>query len=111
MATLEAKLFQHITGLWQEVLYDFFVDLHNSCYVMHRGRVLVILERFIVSPQVYQLSTRYWYWSTMAARAIVYYRYLFLGYRGITQGVPLAPRIFNVIVDSNYPPLGWDVGR
>ena len=36
----------------------------------------------------------------MAARVSGYYGYPFQGSGGVTQGKPLSPRIFNVIVDS-----------
>ena len=36
----------------------------------------------------------------MAARAGGYYRTVFKGERGVTQGDPLSPTIFNVVVDA-----------
>ena len=36
----------------------------------------------------------------MAARAGGYYRKAFKGARGVTQGDPLSPTIFNVVVDA-----------
>ena len=43
-ATLEAKLLQQIEGLWQEVLYDIFVDIHKSYVALDWGSALEILE-------------------------------------------------------------------
>ena len=72
MATFEAKLLQHISGLRQEVLYKIFVYIHNVCDALNQGCTLTILEGYGVGPQVSCLLTRYWYWSTMAASVIIY---------------------------------------
>ena len=42
----------------------------------------------------------HWRRLTMAARAGGYYGKAFKGARGVTQGDPLSPTIFNVIVDA-----------
>ena len=36
----------------------------------------------------------------MVARDIGYHRHPLKGYRGVTQGYPLSPTIFNVVVDA-----------
>ena len=36
----------------------------------------------------------------MVARAVVYFGRPFKGYQGVTQGDPLCPTIFNVVVDA-----------
>ena len=42
----------------------------------------------------------YWYRLRMVARAGGYYRTTFQGFLGVTQGNPLSPTIFNVVVDA-----------
>ena len=42
----------------------------------------------------------YWRRLTMVARAGGYYGTAFGGERGVTQGDPLSPTIFNVVVDA-----------
>ena len=44
MGTLEVKIHQHIAGLWQEFLYEIFVDFHNNYDTMGKGHTPVILE-------------------------------------------------------------------
>ena len=36
----------------------------------------------------------------MVARAVGYYSKLFKGFRGVTEGDPIPPTIFNVMVDA-----------
>ena len=47
-----------------------------------------------------RLLREYWNKPTMVARAGGYYRTGFKGERGVTQGDPLSPNIFNVVVDA-----------
>ena len=42
--TLEAKLPHQISGMWQEVIYEIFLDLHNSYDMLYRGIALAILK-------------------------------------------------------------------
>ena len=47
-----------------------------------------------------RLLRTYWEKLTMVARVGGYYRTVFKGARGVTQGDPLSPTIFNVVVDA-----------
>ena len=47
-----------------------------------------------------RLLREYWNKLTMVARAGGYYGKGFNGERGVTQGDPLSPTIFNVVVDA-----------
>ena len=53
-----------------------------------------------MGDRVRRLLTVYWERTTMVARAGRYYRKGFKGERGVTQGDPLSPTIFNVVVDA-----------
>ena len=67
---------------------------------MERSRFLEILEGYSNGPKAMRLLTNYWRHLTMVARAGGYYRTLFRGEKGVTQGNPLSPTIFNVVVDA-----------
>ena len=47
-----------------------------------------------------KLLREYWETTTMVARAGSYYEEGFKGGKGVTQGDPLSPTIFNVVVDA-----------
>ena len=98
--TLEAKLLQQLAAMREEVLYVIFMDLTKAYDALDRSRCLGILEGYGVGPGARRLLQNYWCRLTMAARAGGYYRKAFKGARGVTQGDPLPPTIFNVVVDA-----------
>ena len=67
---------------------------------LDRSRCLEILEGYGVGPNARRLMTNYWRRLTMVARAGGYYGTAFGGEIGVTQGYPLSPTIFNVLVDA-----------
>ena len=76
------------------------LDLHKAYDNLDRSRCLEILEGYGVGTQSRRLLQKYWRRLTMVARAGGYYRTSFQGARGATQGYPLSPTIFNVVVDA-----------
>ena len=66
---------------------------------LNRSRSLEILEGYGVGPQARRFLQVYWGKSTMVAQAGGYYVTGFKGARGVTQGDPLSPTIFNGVVD------------
>ena len=77
-----------------------FLDLHKEYEALDRSMYLEILEGYGVSPKARRLLTTYWHRLTMVKRAGGYYRTALGGERGVTQGDPLSPTIFNVVVDA-----------
>ena len=76
------------------------MDLHKAYDALDRSRCLEILEGYGVGPRARELLQNYWQRLTMVAQAYGYYRTAFWGERGVTQGDPLFPTIFNVVVDT-----------
>ena len=99
-ATLEANLLQQLAVLREEVLYVIFLDLHKAYDALDRSSCLEILEGNGVGPRARGLIQTYWRRLTMVARAGGYYGTAFWGDIGVTQGDPLSPTIFNVVVDA-----------
>ena len=67
--TLDAKLFQQLADLREEVLYVIFLDLHKAYDALDRSRCLDILEGYWVGPRARRLLGTYWGKMAMVARA------------------------------------------
>ena len=99
-ATLEAKLLQQLAAMREEVLYVILLDLTKAYDALDRSRSLEILKGYGVVDRVRRILREYWDKTTMVAMAGGYYRKGFKGGRFVTQGEPLSPTIFNVVVDA-----------
>ena len=98
-ATLEFKLIQHIADFREAVPHAIYLDLHKAYDSLDSSRCLDILEGYGVGTRDLCLLRRYWERLKMVEQAGGYYREPFCVDRGVTQGNPLAPTIFNVVVD------------
>ena len=67
---------------------------------MYRYICLEIMEGYGVGPRVCWLLWTYWGRLRMVAKVGGYYGSAFQLSRGVTQGYPLSPTIFNVAVDA-----------
>ena len=74
------------------------LDLHKDYNDLNRSRCLGILEGYCVGPRDLCLLRQYWAMMRMVARVGGYYGAPFRRERGVTQGDPLLPTIFNVVV-------------
>ena len=97
---MEAKLAQQLAFIERTPLYVIFIDLHKAYDAMHRGRCLEILRAAGVGEKALRLIARFWKYSVMACLAGGRYGRRFKARRGVTQGGPLSPTIFNLMVDA-----------
>ena len=84
----------------ERILYVIFLDLTKAYDALDRSRSLEILKGYGVGERVRRMLPEYWDKTTMVARAGGYYGKGFKGGRGVMQGDPLSPTIFNVVVDA-----------
>ena len=76
------------------------LDLHKVYEDVERFRCLDILEGYGMVPQACWILQTYWSRLKMVAGAGGYYGAAFKEARGVTQGDPIPPTIFNVVVDE-----------
>ena len=99
-ATLEAKLAQQLAYVEQEPLFGVYIDLRKAYDAMDRDRCLLIVEAYGVGPNMLRLIKAFWDEATLVCRAMGRYGDPFQSERGVTQGGPVSPKIFNIMVDA-----------
>ena len=99
-AGIEAKLAQQLAYLRQTPLYGIFIDLRKAYDAMDRDRCLEIMEGYGVGPNMLGLIRTFWDEQQLVCRAARRYGEPFEASRGVTQGGPLSPKIFNIMVDA-----------
>ena len=77
-----------------------FLYIHKEYDALDRYRYLEILDGYGVGPRARRLLQNYWRRPTVVEIAVGYYGIAFKGERGVTQGDPLSPTIFNVVVGA-----------
>ena len=99
-ATIEAKLVQQLSYIEQQPLFGVFLDLRKAFDAMDRDRCLDILKNYGVGPKILRLIKNFWHKAKLVCRASGRYGRSFRQSRGVTQGGPLSPRLFNIVVDA-----------
>lgn len=99
-ATIEAKLQQQLAYLEQEAFFGVFLDLKTAFDAMDRSRVLELLQGYGVGTKMLTLIRTFWESAEMVCKAKGNYGDPFRAGRGVTQGGPLSPTLFNLLVDA-----------
>ena len=97
---LEYNLLQQLTSMRYVVLLEIFLDTRKAYDTIYWKRALDLIAMCGVVPMTVRLLRMYWDRLTMVVKAGGYFIRLFKGYRGVTQGDPLYPTIFNMVVDA-----------
>ena len=99
-AGIEAKLLQQLSYLQQTPLFGIFIDLRKAYDAMDRDRCVEILKGYGVGPNILRLIVNFWDSAELVCRASGRYGAPFKAKRGVTQGGPLSPKLFNIMVDA-----------
>ncbi len=81
-------------------LYGVLVDLWKAFDLMDRPRCLTILHAYGVGPNMLRLIEAFWEHAALTCRVSGNYGRPFKAGRGVTQGEPLLPMLFNILVDA-----------
>ena len=99
-ATTEVKLTQQLAYLEQAPLYGIFIDLKKAYDAMDRERCMEIMRGYGVGPNILRLIQFFWDNAELVCRASGVFGRPFKARRGVPQGGPVSPRIFNIMVDA-----------
>ena len=82
------------------VLHSILSDLRKSYGALDRVHYLDIMAGYGVGHRNIRILQTYWARIQMAEKVGVHYGTDFHNHRRITQGDPLSPTMFNVVVDA-----------
>ena len=99
-AIMEEKLEQQIAGIVHELLFQVFIDVRNSYDSLDRGMCMEIVRGYGLGYKIQRLLQHYWDGQRLVPKSGKYYGRPFRTGRGVTQGGPVSPAIFNIVVDS-----------
>ena len=105
-ASLEADLLQQPVAMREGVIYEVFLNLCKAYNVLDRDLCLDIFVEYDIGPRMVRILWFYWEHLLVVAWVGRYYGVQFKGCQGVTQGEPLSPKIFNVVVGCHDPGLG-----
>ena len=97
---MDAKLVQQLTFVEQCPLCGLFLDLRKTYDAIDRGRCLRILEDFGAGPKAQRPIKPFWDKGVLVCKAAGCFELFFKAGRGITQGGPVSPTIYNLMVDA-----------
>ena len=100
ITSLRVKLKHQLTIMSKEVLYEVFLELKKAYNTLERERFLKILVAYGVGPSAEFLIWQFWARLAMVAWTGRYYGAPFTGSREVTQGGPLSPTVFNMVMDT-----------
>ena len=100
MATLKANLDQQLAGLFHEPLFQVFLDVRKAYYLLEKGICLDILRGYKLGKQLARLIFHYWEKHIIVPTSGKFLGRPFVTGRGVTQGNPELPMIFNIVVDA-----------
>ena len=98
-AIMEAKLVQQLAEIVHEPILQVFIDMRKAYDSLDRGRCMEIIRGYGLGPKLQRLIHRLWDKQEVVSKSGKFFGSLFRTERGVTQGDPVSPTIFNIVVD------------
>ena len=84
----------------QDPLYRVYIDLRKAYDAMDRDRCIEIMVAYGVGTNMVRLLKHFWDNAELVCRTMGRYGEPFKAERGVTQGGPVSPKVFNIMVDA-----------
>ena len=98
MDILEAKLEHQLYRFSHKPLFQVFLDAWKAYNSLDMGRCLEVLRGEGLGPNMARLVTSYWYQQRIVSKSGKFLGKYFWAGRGVTQGDPMSPMFFNIVV-------------
>ena len=98
-STLEAKLAHQLVGFAHKPLLQVFLYVRKAYDSLDRGQCMEIMRGYGMGQNTECLITHHWYSLMFVYKASRLLGMAFVTGRGVTQGDPTPPMIFNTVVD------------
>ena len=108
-AILETKLVQQPAFLALVLMYGGSIDLKKDFGAIYRGGCVRILRDHCVGEKALRLITTFWKEAVLVCQAGSNYGRAFKGLCGTTQGIPLSPWMFGIMVDAVVREWLWQI--
>lgn len=99
-AIVEARMNLDYSIQQGRALYQVFLDLKKAYDTLDRQRTLQLLQAYGLGPNLLGILSAFWNNLQLVPRQGGYHGLPIRSARGVTQGDPLSPIIFNVVVDA-----------
>jgi Reverse transcriptase (RNA-dependent DNA polymerase) len=81
-------------------LHHIFLDISKAYDTVDRSRLLSILQAYGMGPNLLRILKKFWDNLQVVPRQSGYYGSPIPVRHGVTQGDPLSPTIFNIVIDA-----------
>ena len=99
-STLEAKLAQQLAGIAHKPLFQVLLDMHKTYNPLYRGWSMDIFRGYGVGQNTARIIAHHWGSLLFVLKASRFLGIALGTGRGVMQGDPTSPMIFNIVMDE-----------
>ena len=97
---METNLEKQHVRIFHEPLFQVFIDVRKAYDSVGRGICMEIIRGCGMGPKLQGLLQRYWDRKKVVPKAGKFFGYPFNTERVVTQGYPVSPMIFDIVMEA-----------